>query len=275
MPVVFSDRDLHHVPIILNGHDKYVIEDNLSFTELCYRLRKQPTIAIPDFTRAKLQPPPEPKFLSHEPPPVVLNVGELQEPDTSPTKESEVTHAIDAVALESEQGVDYRNLRDLLKAGEWREADKETLKVMLKAANRESEGWLDDDSLRNFPCKDLRTINRLWVTASNGHFGFSVQKKIWEECGSPTTYYNLGWDKFGTRVGWRRKRNWLYDKELEFSIDFSPVGELPCNLRGTSMGARVGGTGTGVRVERWSSFTLGSISKEYVVVVSLFSRKDL
>ncbi len=63
------------------------------------------------------------------------------------------------------------------------EADQETLKVMLQATNRVSDGWLDEASLINFPCKDLQTIDRLWVTASKGHFGFSVQKEIYVRCG--------------------------------------------------------------------------------------------
>ncbi|HYX15858.1 MAG TPA: GUN4 domain-containing protein [Nostoc sp.] len=44
-------------------------------------------------------------------------------------------------------------------------------------------GWLDYKSIENFPCTDLRTIDRLWVKYSNGHFCFSVQKRIWLECG--------------------------------------------------------------------------------------------
>jgi GUN4-like len=116
---------------------------------------------------------------------------------------------IDTLELASEKGVDYRNLRDLLKTEKWREADQETLKVMLKAANRESKGWLDSDSLKNFPCQDLKTIDQLWVTASKGHFGFSVQKKIWIECGSPMSY-NDDWEKFGDAVGWRVQGEWLY-----------------------------------------------------------------
>jgi hypothetical protein len=95
IPVVFSAQDLDCVPIILNGHDKYIIEDAQSFKELCYRLRKEPTVTMPDVARAKLQPPPEPKFLLHsEPPAVVLNVPELQEVDTSPRKDNVISSLI-------------------------------------------------------------------------------------------------------------------------------------------------------------------------------------
>ncbi|MEI2580272.1 GUN4 domain-containing protein [Scytonema sp. PRP1] len=82
--------------------------------------------------------------------------------------------------LPSEKGVDYTRLRDLLAAGKWKEADEETFAVMLKASGRENDGWLDIESIKNFPCTDLRTIDQLWVKYSNGGFGFSVQKRIWE-----------------------------------------------------------------------------------------------
>ena len=47
------------------------------------------------------------------------------------------------VSLVSAKGVDYRKLRDLLKAKKWQEADAETKRVILKAASRESEGWVE------------------------------------------------------------------------------------------------------------------------------------
>jgi hypothetical protein len=146
---------------------------------------------------------------------------------------TEPSQGIDAVALESEKGVDYGNLRDLLKTGQWREADEETLKVMLKAANRESQGWLDSDSLKNFPCKDLTTIDLLWVTASNGHFGFSVQKKIWGKCGSPM-HYNREYSFFCKLLGWYHgeeeivsHKYWSNFEQLKFDLDSSPPGEIP------------------------------------------------
>ncbi|WP_442950015.1 GUN4 domain-containing protein [Nostoc sp.] len=39
--------------------------------------------------------------------------------------------------------------------------------------------WFTSDELLNFPCTDLRTIDRLWVKYSNGHLGFSVHKEIY------------------------------------------------------------------------------------------------
>lgn len=110
---------------------------------------------------AKQQPQPTPKPTQEQPQPTPRTPPQIEEDD-----------------LPSEKGVDYTRLRDLLKAGKWKEADEETLTVMLKAAGREKEGWLNSDSIEKFPCTDLRTIDQLWVKYSKGRFGFTVQKRI-------------------------------------------------------------------------------------------------
>ncbi|GET37524.1 serine/threonine-protein kinase [Microseira wollei] len=118
----------------------------------------------------------------------------------------------------------YQKLRDLLKAGKWKEADKETAKVMLQVAGREKEGWLDSDSIQNFPCEDLRAIDQLWVKYSNGRFGFSVQKRIWQEVGDVEDLETE--HRLGDRLGWRVKDEWLNYNDLTFSLN-APLGHLP------------------------------------------------
>ena len=145
-------------------------------------------------------------------------------------------HPLDAISLDSEKGVDYRKLRDMLRVGYWQRADRETLQLMLKVANRESNGFLNSESLKKFPCKDLKTIDQLWVTASNGRFGFSVQKKIWQEWGSPTSSSRT-WGLFCVRVGWaKHSTRWWENKnfifyvnysDLRFDLSVSPKGHLP------------------------------------------------
>ncbi|NEU74487.1 transcriptional regulator [Hassallia byssoidea VB512170] len=130
---------------------------------------------------------------------------------TKPTQEND--------HLSSDKGVDYTHLRDLLKAEKWKQADQETRTVMLKAAGREQELWLSVESIENFPCTDLRTIEQLWVKYGNGHFGFSVQKRIWESVGKDL-------EKFGDRVGWQRGGEWLQYTDLTFET-YAPVGHLP------------------------------------------------
>ncbi|EFA70865.1 Serine/Threonine protein kinase [Cylindrospermopsis raciborskii CS-505] len=69
----------------------------------------------------------------------------------------------------------YTKLETLLKAQNFREADLETDRVMLAVANRQSEGSLRLEDVENFPCKELRTIDNLWLRYSQGKFGISVQ----------------------------------------------------------------------------------------------------
>jgi hypothetical protein len=60
----------------------------------------------------------------------------------------------------------FTQLETYLKNGQWREADEETARLMLLIAKREDEGWLDEESINNFPCEELRTIDKLWVDNS-------------------------------------------------------------------------------------------------------------
>ncbi|MEL4897803.1 GUN4 domain-containing protein [Crocosphaera sp. Alani8] len=136
---------------------------------------------------------------------------------------------VSEVELKSARNVHYTKLRDLLAAGKWKEADKETANVMLRVANRVSEGWLRESDIHNFPCDDLRTIDQLWVHYSKGKFGFSVQKKIYmDELGGTRDYNENAWIDFCDRVGWRKGGNFVEKSDLTFELqDTTMVGHLP------------------------------------------------
>lgn len=80
--------------------------------------------------------------------------------------------------LRSEKGIYYSRLRDLLRAGQWKEADKETYTVLLRTVGKKPGSNLLDEDIERIPCPDLCTINQLWVQHSKGRFGFSVQKRV-------------------------------------------------------------------------------------------------
>jgi hypothetical protein len=82
---------------------------------------------------------------------------------------TELTH------LKNESSGIYTHLETLLQAKEWKQADEETRRIMLKITGREDKGWLDDASLERFPCADLHRIDRLWGTNSNEQFSFRIQ----------------------------------------------------------------------------------------------------
>ncbi|NES68857.1 MAG: GUN4 domain-containing protein, partial [Okeania sp. SIO2D1] len=75
--------------------------------------------------------------------------------------------------LLSDKNVDYTKLRDFLVNREWKEADEETARCIFKVAGLKENNSLRAEDIENFPCKDLRTIDQLWVEYSNGKFGFS------------------------------------------------------------------------------------------------------
>ncbi|WP_414583336.1 GUN4 domain-containing protein [Scytonema sp. PCC 10023] len=130
---------------------------------------------------------------------------------------------------QDKQENDYIRLRDLLKFGQWKEADEETAAVMQRIAAGEKQVWVDDAIIQNFPCVELNTINRLWLEYSRDRFGLSVQQEIFANV-------NYNWDEFGDRVGWcgRSRKGWFRHSEIYWKTyaqltftDTAPVGHLP------------------------------------------------
>ncbi|MEG4865250.1 MULTISPECIES: serine/threonine-protein kinase [unclassified Microcoleus] len=148
------------------------------------------------------------------------------------------------VNLISAKGVDYRQLDRLLASGKWQEADEETVNKMLEVAGRTKDGWLRGEDIDRFPCEDLRTIDQLWVKYSNGRFGFSVQKRIYESLGGSREYDRKIWAAFGDRVGWRVQNNWFWGVQNnwllyeDLKFDTKTPGQLPRGRIGWLNGRR-------------------------------------
>ncbi len=129
-------------------------------------------------------------------------------------------------ALVKDVNRNYTKLQNLLRAGKWKEGNQETVKCMCEIIGRQQEGWLRVEDIRAFPNEDLKMIDQIWTRYSQGNFGFSLQKKIWQECGSPVDFGEK-WEIFSNRVGWCMKDKWLSDAQLIGDLQSSPVGELP------------------------------------------------
>jgi GUN4-like/TIR domain len=157
-----------------------------------------------------------------------LIMGEDLKPSTpsnvqpSPTKPSTTKNLRSKKPRENNQA----KLRDLLKAGDWLGADQQTALWMCEIMNRQEAGWLRVEDIKRFPRHELKTIADLWSNHSNGKFGFQVQTRIWQECGSPTKY-DPNWEIFGDRVGWRQNGNWLSYDDPIFYTNMSE-GHFPC-----------------------------------------------
>jgi hypothetical protein len=120
--------------------------------------------------------------------------------------------------------IEYENLEDLLSQGLWKEANLETYQMMVRLVGQEIGDALDEHSIRIFPCSDLQAIDKIWVDYSNGHFGFSIQKKIYREL--------RNYDAFCEQLGWAKEGllgRIINYKKVIWSLD-APKGHLPYHL---------------------------------------------
>jgi GUN4-like/TIR domain len=114
---------------------------------------------------------------------------------------------------------DYGKLEARLAAGQWREANTETRRIILQSANREKDGYLFEEEIRNFDSEILLTLDRLWLKYSNNRFGFIIQKKILIDC-----HQDL--DQFGIKVGWQLSDAWINENSVIYNSS-APFGYLP------------------------------------------------
>lgn len=134
------------------------------------------------------------------------------------------------------QAVDVGALRSHLAAQDWPAADAETRRI-LDLWIHPGGAILGSPLATNIPPEVLQTLDQLWVEASGGRFGFSVQQQIWAEVRAANSVDSAVAAKaFGDRVGWTRPPgmedptfiagDWLTEREINPSLD-APVGHLP------------------------------------------------
>jgi hypothetical protein len=142
--------------------------------------------------------------------------------------------------LPSECGVDYVPLATLLATGDFEEADQLTRDNLIKIAGDEAQrrNFVYWTEARKLPSTDLATMERLWLQFSDGQYGYSIQKRVWDlEKGV--------FERFIRRIGWTKMENgeerllkWFTTpKEFNYEPSSSPKGHLPLTsaLRGTQL----------------------------------------
>ena len=133
------------------------------------------------------------------------------------------------VPLRSDSSIDYTPLQQLLVLQEFQEADRLTLDKLCELVGETASArkWLYFTQVESLPVADLQTINMLWKVHSEGRFGFSVQREIWQASGK-------NWDKLWPLIGWKKGNNWTrYPQEFIWDLS-APRGHLPLSnqLRG-------------------------------------------
>jgi hypothetical protein len=150
--------------------------------------------------------------------------------------------------------IDYTELMELLASSMWKEADQKTWELILEIIvrsktseslsldgikseidTRQEEGAIFRSEINSFSCKDINTIDRLWMKYSNGRFGFNVQKEIWDSICNRNNLTDkdkhirlaikLGWCKVGERTVKVTQKSRI--KLQEISILGKSFGKVP------------------------------------------------
>lgn len=153
---------------------------------------------------------------------------------------------VDEDDLASNKGVDYTQLRDLLKSGAWKEADQETASIMIRLSGGELEGQFQLQNMNTFPCKELLKIDELWQKYSQNKFGFTVQKNILSSA-------SRDFEGMARRVGWYTNLVWVKEQDLEYDLT-APQGHLPTlrwvEIHGWAIGSENSGYNTHTLFEK-------------------------
>ncbi|GAB1542394.1 hypothetical protein NUACC21_50680 [Scytonema sp. NUACC21] len=136
----------------------------------------------------------------------------------------------------------YKKLQELLVAGNLRDADWETIRVIQAITGEPDLGDITPDDMRQFPCDELQVIDTLWKRYSQGRFGFSVQIQIYQSVGgSLDTTINQDTkviEQFGERVGWRAGGKWTKCDDLDYTLA-APIGCHPSRWWNSPFGSKM------------------------------------
>jgi hypothetical protein len=130
---------------------------------------------------------------------------------------------------------EYSRLKSSLEAGDWRKADEETARIIHRAVGSRKLRVKDVEKL---PCEVLRAVDPLWVQYSEGRFGFSIQKRLYESQGGLTAPHGFDPTTFSwliNRIAWRATKRTGYRRvgsallgsvHLRYELS-APPGHLP------------------------------------------------
>lgn len=111
----------------------------------------------------------------------------------------------------------YTRLEALLAAHEWKSADRLTTQIILRESNwgvstwkmwgvalltGKLTGWYEP--IKQYPCDDLQTLDSLWLKYSDGQFGLSVQRQMFERIAAQFKDEFKTFDAFMNEVEWDR-----------------------------------------------------------------------
>ena len=136
----------------------------------------------------------------------------------------------------------YGKLRELLAAGKWKEADRETTKVMIEITGKPTIDEITPEDLQTFPCNAIMVIDQLWKHYSNSHFGFSVQLRLYQGLGGNLDTIRAQKNEFlqrtSEKIGWRKNGKLVEYDDFDFSLN-AAEGGLPGDWWNSPYGAKM------------------------------------
>ena len=195
----------------------------------------------------------------------------------------------------------YQELEGFLAAANWQQADQETVRRMLEAMGKEyntykmweelvrkkykilswqtfetkGEQYVSVEDIENFPSEDLRIIDHLWVKYSDGRFGFSVQKRIYQSLGGTKEYDEKIWGIFRDRVDWYKLGSTYYYDNGSHRIQEANKWEMKSWDIQFKYNAPVGHLPTLFDEESYSQSILLFTNDKSPLLMALLSRPDL
>ncbi|MGF1591386.1 MAG: GUN4 domain-containing protein [Pleurocapsa sp.] len=188
---------------------------------------QQPAAESPEVT----QPEPEPPAAVEPEPEVTQPAAESESEEIAiPTTTRKIT------LISQQTGIDYTKLRNLLREKKWSEADLHTYQLVeqiVKTAKQQNQHlFIELNTIAEFSCPDIRTVDHLWKKYSNDKFGFSPQQEAWQSVNQQGDFSTQTWRRFATKVGWKKGEvvngtGYLLYDELDFEPSQAPAGHLP------------------------------------------------
>jgi tetratricopeptide (TPR) repeat protein len=161
---------------------------------------------------------------------VLQDLQPAKAPSSSPPKSE--SPSTNTSSQKRPPGYNYTKLRNLLANGQWKAADRQTLRYIIEMNTQDVHlcQVLDCNiNLEKIPDRELREIDDLWVKYSNGRFGLSIQKEIYQRLVQPSEINKKRLQRFGNEIGWYENGKWKNYNKLNFSGD-APYGHLPAAL---------------------------------------------
>lgn len=75
----------------------------------------------------------------------------------------------------------YQDLEQALQDSNWEMADELTTEAIAELIHLGEESIFYPSQFHALPCADLRIMDQLWVDYSDGQYGFTVQRNIYQE----------------------------------------------------------------------------------------------